>query len=235
MSESLFKNLANTLLRQGVAPRHVCRTIEELRHHYSDLCDEEGKVDGSVHTVEKRALARLGREDDLADEVLAKPELRSLASRWPVAIYGLGPVLAMSLGVVCSILFFAGGMTAGESLTGARYIPPTWARHGIEGLFLFVVHILPLVLVAVVYRQALLRRASMNWPLVGMVILSIVSAAFDLGGTWPATPADDGFLTLGFAYAAPFPVSAENIVRTAVNLSFMIGLMLWGRLKQDKL
>jgi lambda repressor-like predicted transcriptional regulator len=226
-----FSNLAGRLLSGGVAPRHVRRTIAELQDHYVDLHEEAVKRGLSQQSAEADALSRLGKEEDLVAEVLAKPELRSWASRWPWAVYGLGPVVMMSAAVVSSILAFAAGMTAGKYITGGRYIPPVWAQQLVEGLFFLVVYALPIVIAALVCRQVVLRRASLGWPLAGLIVLCVISAAFDIGGTWPATPEAEGILEVGFAYAAPFPLTVETFVRAVANISFSAVFMTWCRVR----
>ncbi len=227
-----FSAMTDRLLRGGVAPRHVRRTIAELQDHFVDLHTEAMARGLSAVEAEADARSRLGKEDDLVQEVLNKPELRSWASRWPWLIYGLGPMLVMSVAVVSSLLFFAGGMTAAKIVTGARYIPPVWTQDLIGGVFFSVVHLLPLLIAAMVCREAVLRRTALVWPFTGVAFLCIIAAAFDIGGTWPATPEAEGVLELGFAYAAPVPLPVENYLRAGLNLSFATAFLFWYRSRQ---
>ena len=119
-----FSNLTGRLLSGGVAPRHVRRTIVELQEHYTDLHDDALKRGLSPQDSDEEALSRLGKEDDLIAEVLSKQELRSWASRYPCAVYGLAPTVAGCLLVVVSVLSFALGITAVEMLIEERYLPP---------------------------------------------------------------------------------------------------------------
>ena len=81
MREPDFHLLRERLLRGGVAPKHVRRTIAELRDHHTDLFAEAFSRGCSVEDAEREASIRLGDEDSLAAEVLARPELRSWAHR----------------------------------------------------------------------------------------------------------------------------------------------------------
>jgi len=83
MHESDFNSLKDALLRGGVAPRHVRRTIAELRDHHTDLFAEAFARGCSVENAEREASMRLGDHDSLAAQILARPELRSWAHRWP--------------------------------------------------------------------------------------------------------------------------------------------------------
>ena len=75
--------LQTRLLRWGVAPRHVRRTVAELQDHFDDLV-EQGLSDGADRlTARADAHAMLGNLDDIAEAVRAQPELRSWAFRHP--------------------------------------------------------------------------------------------------------------------------------------------------------
>ncbi len=82
-----FRELEERLLRAGVSPRHVRRYVEELTDHVADLRSEErsGRTD-----VEGSAVSRLGSEDELAEAMLCRRELRSWSARAPWAVFGLG-------------------------------------------------------------------------------------------------------------------------------------------------
>lgn len=72
-----LSGLQSELLRSGVAPRHVRRTIDELSDHYDDLV-EQGLGDGKDNQrARSGALAQLGDFEHIAAAVRAQPELRS--------------------------------------------------------------------------------------------------------------------------------------------------------------
>jgi len=71
------------LLRSGISPRHVRRTIDELNDHYEDLV-EQALSDGATRLeAEKSASERLGHARDIVLAARAQPELRSWAFRFP--------------------------------------------------------------------------------------------------------------------------------------------------------
>jgi hypothetical protein len=105
MPQPRFDRLSERLLRAGVAPRHVRRYARELSDHFDDLVREE-KAHGSARELaETRALSRLGNDDDLADAMLSRPELKSLTARFPWAVFGLGPVVLLALSIVGGLYF----------------------------------------------------------------------------------------------------------------------------------
>ena len=90
-----FQRLSERLLHAGIAPRHVRRYVRELSDHFDDLVREEKAGGAARELAETKALSRLGSDDALADAMLSRPELRSLTSRFPWAVFGLGPVVLL--------------------------------------------------------------------------------------------------------------------------------------------
>jgi len=78
-----FGTLQHDLLEAGVAPRHVRRIVAELNDHTRDLCDEA--LAKGMHEDEARAFAlrRIGNQSEIAERMLAVPDLRSWIYRYP--------------------------------------------------------------------------------------------------------------------------------------------------------
>lgn len=72
-----FDELRRQLLDAGVTPREVARTIDELSDHLEDIRRHERGI-GSAN-----AAARLGTHKVIADQILARRELRSWPYRYP--------------------------------------------------------------------------------------------------------------------------------------------------------
>lgn len=83
MSRPELSRLRQQLLRSGVAPRHVQRTVAELDEHFDDLVDDALANGDDKVRAERQAIRQLGDIDVLADAVCARPELRSWASGYP--------------------------------------------------------------------------------------------------------------------------------------------------------
>src|SRR6202000_3182846 len=103
MPQPCFDRLSERLLRGGIAPRHVRRYRRELSDHFDDLVREEIAGGAGRGVAQTWALSRLGHDEDLAAAMLSRPELRSLTSRYPWAVFGLGPVVLLALGVVAAL------------------------------------------------------------------------------------------------------------------------------------
>ena len=78
-----LRGLRSTLLRAGVAPRHVKRVELELGDHFRDLVDD-GLASGLDRgEAETRALGALGNIESIAADICSRPELRSWAASYP--------------------------------------------------------------------------------------------------------------------------------------------------------
>lgn len=103
MLQSRFDHLSERLLHAGIAPRHVRRYVRELSDHFDDLMREEKAHGAARELAETRALSRLGTDDDLANAMLARPEMKSLTARHPWAVFGLGPIALLALSIVAGV------------------------------------------------------------------------------------------------------------------------------------
>src|ERR1700748_1601694 len=94
-----FEALRETLLRGGIAPRHVRRYVRELADHLDDLAAAERAAGRDEEAALLAAQARLGGDDALAAAMLARPELKSWAAKAPWLVFGLVPPLATMAGL----------------------------------------------------------------------------------------------------------------------------------------
>lgn len=74
-----FEKMRNQLLKNGVSPRIVERTIEELGDHLEDIQLEAAQRNISL----SEAAERLGDPEIIARTLLARRELRSWPNRFP--------------------------------------------------------------------------------------------------------------------------------------------------------
>jgi hypothetical protein len=150
--QSQLKSLSERLLRAGVAHQHVRRYIRELHEHYEDAVREEVARGLDQSRAERAAWARLGSEEELAHSVLAQPALRSTAARFPVLVFGGGPILIWFASLALSV--FAPFMVDPYLPTPA----PNWFLGLAGALFLLDVRVLPVMLGVVLLMVSARQR-----------------------------------------------------------------------------
>jgi hypothetical protein len=225
-----FDRLSERLLTAGIAPRHVRRYVRELSDHFDDLVREE-EEGGAPHALaQTRALARLGHEEDLAEAMLARPELRSLTSRFPWAVFGLGPIALLALSVVGGI-FLEVWVINHTSFVWAWFHmqpSPATARIATEVYTAYntlVVFGGPLLFAWLFYWIGARQRMPKAWIIAGIAIVCV------LGGFQNLIFYDTGcrgcgHLLMQSAFLPPFPHFTEGVVRAAMNL-IIIGGVCW--------
>ena len=123
-----FQTLKKQLLRAGVAPRHVRRSVAELGDHFDDLVDAALDRGMDRRSAERDALRELGDLEHIADAINARPELRCWARQYPrvaavfypLACVAVLPAVPVIVGVVhapllarwATCIFLSGLVTA---------------------------------------------------------------------------------------------------------------------------
>jgi hypothetical protein len=83
MPDGQFESLRLELLRRGVAPLYVDRTIVELREHFADLESSALAAGYSAEEAARVARNMLGGDRAIAAAIVAQPALLSFSTRWP--------------------------------------------------------------------------------------------------------------------------------------------------------
>lgn len=96
MREPDFNALATSLLRNGIAPRHAHRTVNEIRDHYDDLVDAAIDAGATSREARLRAGRELGKMDDLVSQMSARRELKTWAFRYPRAAIVVYPLACLA-------------------------------------------------------------------------------------------------------------------------------------------
>src|SRR5215475_10676972 len=95
-----FETLAESLLKGGIAPRHVRRYVRELDEHLDDLTAEQRANGYDGEDAALRARARLGEDAELAQAMLDQPGMKSWPARLPWLVFLLlPPVLTPVIGL----------------------------------------------------------------------------------------------------------------------------------------
>lgn len=200
-----FDNLAETLLRGGIAPRHVRRYLAELREHLEDLTAQQCEAGHAPEDAAVRARARLGSDDELAAAMLEQKQFRSLAARAPWVVFILLPPFAA---IAIGMLFIGTLVLMGKhyGFPGHGPLPPQWfqnfATHVVAISNLAVVPLSAALFVAIAARQ----RLKLVWPFAATLLLLILVVHADVR----FLPHHKGHLTLGLG--AIFRVSEQKMM-----------------------
>ena len=96
MREPDFNGLASQLLEHGIVPRHVHRTVNEIRDHYDDLVDAAVDSGASSREARLQATRELGSMEDLVAQMSARRELKTWAFRYPHAAIVVYPLACLA-------------------------------------------------------------------------------------------------------------------------------------------
>ena len=241
MPQPRFERLSERLLKSGIAPRHVRRYVRELGDHFDDLVNEEREGGATRELAQTNALARLGNDDNLAEAMLERPGLRSLASRYPWAVFGLGPIAMLALGLAVALAAEIGIIelaTAYGSAIGLKPGPDAarWFTRVLLVWNTFAVYFVPLAFAALFYLVGSRQRMRPAWIITGVALICV------LGGFQNLIFYDKGYVGGGVlliesglvspfvhftddSFFSPFPY-AEGFARAAMNLA-IAGSVWW--------
>jgi hypothetical protein len=236
-----LRGLRMRLLRGGVAPKHVNRTLKELRHHFADL-EQKALSEGLSQTdAAAQAVEQLGDPKLIIEEALARPELRSWAYRWPWVIYGMFPVVALVLAVVGSIfgvgslLDFAGSSSGLSPAAFANAMfDQWWARPLLETWRVSMVYVLPVVFAGALCICAAKRDAPILWPTIGVFLILFLGFCYDLTVVPPPAPDQLAELGAGIGFSIDRLLSIR-VFRLLIPLILVLGPYYWRQRQQEAL
>ena len=186
MRESRFDDLHRRLLREGVKPAWVKRTMDELNDHFNDLY-KEAMADGlSSEEAEELARSRLGDPKTIVEEILARPELRSRAHRYPKTFFILAPLaIFVSVVTLLTLLIIGIGSMYRAGVTDGTPVPD-WFKALADITIFFIKYVLGQVMTIMLFIQAYHRRVPWLWPLTGVVIMAITGSGIAADIVWPS-------------------------------------------------
>lgn len=220
-----FKAIKRRLLRGGVAPGHVKRTIRELGHHQADLVADARSTGASPEEAAMLARRRLGSDDRIVRAVLSRPELKSWAHTWPWAIYAVAPLVCYCLVIV----LIAGSIgiwleIAHERLTQEAFfnmVTIGWVRFLFEHFTLLILHSLSVVAAAVICYIASQRDMPVLWPAIGVVVVLVFGSGLNAFFHYPDTPEGPG--SFGGGVGASWRTLAQGTLSSVVILAAYLG------------
>ena len=204
-----FANLREELLRKGIAPRHVRRYLGELNDHFDDLVREESARGLQRHTAEATAHERLGSDDELAAAMLARPDLRSIGARFPWALFGIAPVVALALLLLAAVFVEIGlvKIAQGEGLPS-----PNWIKSFVAAWDWAMMYAFPVIVAALFYSIGIRQRMKMRWLVSGVILIAVLGAAVHVTTILSDLPGKSA-LSVGFGLT-----SDEALLRIAASI-----------------
>ncbi len=166
-----FETVAETLLKGGIAPRHVRRYIGELADHLEDLTERQRAAGYDAADANIRARALLGDDRELTAAMLEQKHFQSWTARLPWLVFVPLPFILLTIAMVALTfpIFFVGDGAA--HITRLTAIPSDWLRTisvtGLAGLNMLALPLLAILLLLLAHRQ----RLGLLWPLTGIVLL----------------------------------------------------------------
>ncbi len=228
MPQRQFESLKETLLRGGIAPKHVHRYMAELEDHFDDLVREETAHGLDERTAESAAGSRLGSDGALAQTMLDRPELKSLTARYPWAVFGLAPPVLLAILVYMGILANAGffSVVGGSPVVGADV--PNWVKVAVAAWHGLLMYAVPLAVAVSVGIIGLRQRMEMAWLILGASIVVMLGSFLEIGVVWSDLPGKSS-LSVGLHMSGKETLIA-GLVRLPINLLVLAGLYsVWRR------
>lgn len=219
MDNVKLAQLAQRLLRAGVAPRHVRRSVEELHAHRADLMAQL-TADGVDPVEAERAVdTRLGSVDTFYAATIARPELLSWPRRRPGLAFGLLPVLVFIALVVGCVLLTVGLAELAKPVYEARGDVPAALRATGELMRFVILWGVPFAVAGFCAYLAVRWRLRSLWPAFGMLLVALLGAGTTMQVTWAAA-GGHGSLQAGVGF--PGATSRALTVIAVVLLPYLV-------------
>lgn len=214
-----YQSLARTLLRGGIAPRRVRRLVDELRDHVQELRTDAVAEGMTEREAASWASSRLGSEQQVAGEMLARPELRSWSARWPWAIHALLPPFLMAALVILVVLAMGPVIELyvlqWKWETSDAVLPHGWFMSAVDGTLATFKYTAPLLLCAAFCWTAVLRISRSPWLIAGIVAAAVLGGSFDIFMTWGE---EQWSMSVNLFLYPPYPNPQVHGFRIAANV-----------------
>jgi hypothetical protein len=173
-----FEALRESLLKGGIAPRHVRRYLAELSEHLDDLEAQQREAGYDAEDAAIRSRARLGSEVELASAMLEQPGMRSWPARLPWLVFLMVPPVATLL---LGTLLYAGFYFIGNGAAKINAVVPVPQNLlvGFSVLAMTAISVLAVPMAATLLALLADRqRLKPLWPLLGIALLLLATPMF---------------------------------------------------------
>ncbi len=217
MAHQRFRELAEELLRAGVAPCHARRAVLEMESHFDHLIDEETARGSTADEALAKAHRRLGTNQELVRRYAARPELRAWSRRWPSMWFTIVPLLTyLVAGIAALIGFYLIVHYMKPDLQRIQLAPRVTREIDLTARIVLL-WCMPLSVAAAFTHLALRRRMALRWPLICIVSLSVFASLSNVIVTITGGP-DPGEIGAGIG------ISTASLSEQSLHAAVLIAL-----------
>ena len=235
-----LQEIRTVLLRGGVAPRFVKRTIGELQDHYADIRHTLLKEGYTAEQADNEAAIRIGDLREIARETLGRNELKSRISLWPKTTFLLGPVLLFPAIAAVIILSVIGLVLLFPQPKGN---PSFWLMGLTWFLAMFYMYVLPVLIATTLILLARQRAIPAKFLFPSILVTAFMGTLITVGVTFPDGVGETGMVE-GVLHLAGFAPGArsysmalhfQTFYRMVITtlLAFSIWRVLSGRIEKE--
>lgn len=189
MARDKLMKLAFSLLQGGVAYKHVRRFITELKDHVTDLEQEALNNGSDMENARAEAAVKLGDAEILAQEMLQRPELKSLGYRYPKIMLVAMPVILYFLTGILLVLLTIGvtELLTPDVLGNSDVIraAPMSVVILMTLTKFMMMYGLPLLMSYLVLNYAINNQIKLKYYGLGLLILALLSSSVNVYLSWP--------------------------------------------------
>src|ERR1700721_502393 len=180
MVDQRFGELREGLLRAGVATRKIRRAVVEIEGHFQLLLDDEVARGTPYHLARSEAHRLLGPNQTLLQHYAAQPEFRAWSRRWPAiwfTLVALAAYLALSISSLAILHTVVEHMR--DYLRHVHVAPQVTYRIDLVARIVFL-WLFPWFVAISFAVLAYRRRVPLHWPIVGIVVVSILASLINV-------------------------------------------------------
>jgi len=199
------------MLKGGIKPKFVKRTIRELQDHFIDIRNSMINEGLPENEAEIQAENKIGDLNDIAKEALSKKELKSFISLHPKLIFLFSPLLCYILAAITCILLIIGLVMLvplGDIPDGEPV--PSWFVAIFRVLSFFYIYLLPLLLAIGFTQMANDRYLTKKISILSIFIISLIGSMIII--SIPKGYVGDGNVTVTLTLMGMRGISLQGVL-----------------------
>ena len=165
-----FEDLRRRLVDAGLPPRRARRVTRELIDHHADIVAERMAEGFPRHEAVVAADLRLGGQEELYAEILARDSRRSIIKRHPAMVFPLGPI-ALAAAIFTVSLFSL--IQIMDLLKAFGLASPGTVMDVATAHYYFAGYVLLPALSGYVCWTAYRHQMAWYWPVLGVAALAL--------------------------------------------------------------